>query len=218
MKGFDVLIDIFADETTLENLRTRKKNEPLGPADLGEVFRGHFHRFTLYNPFALAALIVFTSTLFYPWWYAAAYYDQHMIYGYAVILQHSLPPEGLKFVIDTPRVAVAFLVCLLAGYVLLVFWGSTMSGMRGRLFIAFTGLCMLLYTAGFYGAVWYATDRIGVPVRGFSWIFFEVQVDIHMDFMPHYYRAIGAGAACLLSAALHGLLPIRLHRKQAGRD
>lgn len=218
MKGLNVLIKMFADETTLKRLEAEKGTAPLGPGDLGEVFRDHFYQFTVYNIFALVAVIVFTSTLFHPWWYAAAYHDQHMIYGYAFILKHNLPPEGLKFVIDTPRVAVVFLVCLLMGYVLLVFWGSTLAGMKGRLFIAFTGLCMLLYTAGFYGALWYATNRVEMPVTGYTSFSFEVLVDIHMDFMPHYYRAIGAGVACLLSATLHGLLPIRLHRKQAGED
>lgn len=213
MKILGGLVRLFADGETIDRIE-KEKSGPLEASDFRAVFLGPFRRFTIYNIFALAAVAVFVSTLFYPWWYASAYHDQHVIYGYAYILDHSLPPEGLKFVIDTPRVAVVFLVCLLAGYVLLAFWGSIMSGMKGRLFVAFTGICMLLYTAGFYAAVWYATNRIGVPVTGYTWIFFEVQVDIHMGILPHYYRAAGAGAACLLSSLLHGLLQIRFYRKQ----
>ena len=117
---------------------------------------------------------------------------------------------GLDYVIETPVVAVVFFLFLLAGYFILAFWGSTMEGKKGRLYLVFTGLCMLLYTAGFLGALLFAMHRINQPLTGASSIIYTVEVDIIMYFSRAYFVAIGAGILCMASALIHGLFNIRL--------
>lgn len=167
------------------------------------------------KPAALVSFAVFAATLFHPWWKAVVHHDTYLIQAFAFVLQHNLPFDmGTDFIIETPRPAVIFFLCLFVFYALLVLWGGTMKGNKGRTFVALAGLCMMLYTAGFYGAIWYATDRIDVPVTGFALVIFEVPVDVFMNFERSYFVAIGAGAACLLSSLFHGFPTLRLHRKK----
>jgi hypothetical protein len=202
---------IYGDDSSLRVFREGNR-EPETFADLWFIFRNHFRGLTLYNPLGLLAGIVFTATIFKPWWYAALHMDYFTIRAYPFILRHDLPSDSLDYVIETPLVGVAFLLWLLLSYLFLAFWGSTLPGKKGRLFLIADGLFMLLYTAGFYIALWYATHRVNLPVTGYSSVAATVQVDIHMHFLNPYFIAIGAGAVCLLSALIHGLAKIRLGR------
>jgi hypothetical protein len=209
MKWLNLVTAILADEKTRHKLWHNDAG-PQGLRGLFQVIREHFRQLTLYNPLALVAGIVFAGSLFYPWWVAKVYDSYYTINAYAFILRHDLPPEGLDFVIETPVVAVAFLLFLLAGYVILAFWGSTMEGKKGRIYLIVTGLCMLLYTAGFLGALLFAMHRINQPLTGTSSIIYTVEVDIFMSFSRAYFVAIGAGILCMVSAFIHGLFNIQL--------
>lgn len=214
MKLMSYIARLFADEPA-KHRQDNNKTLSEGPM-LRAVVRDHFHHLTLYNAFALMAGIVFVATLFYPWWHASVYDNYYTINAYAFILQHNLPPEGRTFIIETPRIAVALLIALLAGYFFLVFWGSTMEGKKGKLFLVWSGVFMLLYTAGFYGSLLFATHRVGQPVTGYSSVVFTVEVDIFMSFTRAYFTAIGSGTLCIVSSLLHGLVPLRLYRTKAG--
>jgi hypothetical protein len=203
---------IYGDASSLQAIREGNR-EPETFADLWFVFRNHFQGLTLYNPLGLLAGIVFTACIFKPWWYAALHMDYFTIRAYPFILRHDLPSDSLDYVIETPLVGVAFLLWLLLSYLFLAFWGSTLPGKKGRLFLIACGIFMLLYTAGFYIALWYATHRVHLPVTGYSSVPATVQVDIHMHFLSPYFIAIGAGVVCLLSALIHGLAKIRLGRR-----
>jgi len=209
MKWLNFVTALLADEKTKQTLWCDDA-APRGLRGLLQVIREHFRHLTLYNPLALMAGVVFAVSLFYPWWIAKVYDNYYTISAYAFILRHDLPPEGLDYVIETPVVAVACLLFLLAGYLFLTFWGSTLEGKKGRLFLIFTGLCMLLYTAGFLGALLFALHRVGLPLTGTSSIIYTVEVDIIMSFSPAYLVAIGAGIVCTVSALLHNLCHIRL--------
>lgn len=218
MKLVNILSNLLASEETKNRLWS-DGSPPGGLKGFSRVIRDHFTRFTMYNPIALACSITFTLSLFFPWWYAKVYENYYTINAYAFILQHDLPPEGMSFIIETPAVAVAFLILMLAGYFFLVFWGSTLKGKKGKLFLVWSGIFMLLYTAGFYGSLFYATHRIGQPVTGYSSIVYTVEVDIFMSFTRAYFAAIGSAAACMLSVILHGHLSIKLYpSKSAGND
>lgn len=206
-----LICSIYGDESSLQVFRERNR-EPGTFADLGFVFRNHFRGLTLYNPLGLLAGIVFTASIFKPWWYAAMHMDYYFIRAYPFILRHDLPSDALEYIIETPLVGAAFLLWLLLSYLFLAFWGSTLPGKKGRLFLIADGLFMLLYTAGFYIAVWYATQRVNLPVTGYSSVPATIQIDIHMHFLTPYYVAIGAGAACMLAALFHGMVKIRLGR------
>jgi len=200
---------IYADESTLQTFRENHR-EPETFADLIFVFTSHFRGLTLYNPVGLLAGIVFTAAIFKPWWYAAMHMDYYFIHVYPFILRHDLPSDSLEYIIETPLAGAAFLLWLLLSYLFLAFWGSTMAGKKGRLFLLADGIFMLLYTAGFYLALWYSTNRVNMPVTGYSSVPATVQVDIHMHFLTPYYVAIGAGVLCLFSALVHGVGRIRL--------
>ncbi len=202
---------IYGDESSLQVFRASNR-EPQTFVDLWFVFRNHFRGLTLYNPLGLLAGIVFTASIFKPWWYAAMHMDYYFIRAYPFILRHDLPSDALEYIIQTPFVGVAFLLWLLLSYLFLAFWGSTLPGKKGRLFLIADGLFMLLYTAGFYLALWYSTNRVNLPVTGYSSIPATIQIDIHMHFLTPYYVAIGAGSVCLFSALIHGLARIRLGR------
>jgi len=218
MKLLTILSNLLASEATKTRLWS-DGNPPGGLNGFSLVVRDHFNQFTIYNPIALACGIIFSVSLFFPWWYAKIYESYYTINAYAFILQHDLPPEGMSFVIETPAVAVVFLVLMLAGYFLLVFWGSTMEGKKGKLFLVWSGLFMLLYTAGFYGTLFFATHRINQPVTGYSFIIYSVQVDVFMFFTRAYFVAIGSAAVCMLSAILHAHLNVKLYSsKSAGND
>jgi hypothetical protein len=213
MKLITILISLLASEATKSRLWA-DGTTPRGLKGLSAVLRD-----TIYNPIALICGVIFSASLFFPWWYAKIYENYYTINAYAFILQHNLPPEGMSFIIETPIIAVVFLITLLAGYFFLIFWGSTMEGKKGKLFTAWSGLFMLLYAAGFYGSLLFATHRINQPVTGYSYVIFSVQVDIFMTFTRAYFVAIGAGAASMLSALMHGHLSIKLHpSKSAGND
>ncbi len=211
MKWIQILIRVFIDPETKEAL-DKTPGPTAGLRGLGRVLTGRFRRLTLYNPAGLLAALVFTGTLFHPWWAAFVYNNEYTIRAYAFILRHNLPSEGVVYVIETPMAAVVLLILLLAGYLFLAFWGSTMKGKKGRLFLFCTGFFMLFYTAGFYGAILFATHRADVPVTGHSYIVHTVQVDIYMAFTRAYVTAVGSAAACLLSPLLHGRPAVPLHR------
>ncbi len=213
MKWIQILIRIFIDPETKETLE-KAPEKMRGFQGVGNVLAGHFRRPTLFNPAGLLAALVFTGTLFHPWWVAFVYNNEYTIGAYAFILSHNLPSEGVVYVIETPVAAVILLVLLLAGYLFLAFWGSTMKGKKGKLILFWTGVFMLLYTAGFYGALLFATHRVDVPVTGYSYIVHTVQVDIYMAFTRAYVTAVGAAVACLLSPLLHGRPAIPLHRRK----
>lgn len=216
MNVLDFIVKLLADEFTKRRHDDGKALS--GAPALGAVVKSHFHHLTLYNPLALITGIVFTATLFFPWWYAAVHDNAYTINAYAFILQHDLPPEGMYFIIETPRIAVALLIVLLAGYFFLVFWGSTMEGKKGRRFLIWSGVFMLLYTTGFYGSLLFATHRIGQAVTGYSYVTITIQVDTFMTFTRAYFVAIGAGAVCILSSLLHGVVPLKLYRATAGAN
>ncbi len=203
---------IYGDESSLQVFREGNR-EPETFADLWFVFRNHLRGLTLYNPLGLAAGIAFTASIFSPWWYAALNLDYFTIRAYPFILRHDLPSDSLHYVIETPLVGVAFLLWLLLSYLFLAFWGSTLPGKKGRLFLIADGIFMLLYTAGFYVSIWYATQRVNLPVTGYSSVAATVQVDIHMHFLTPYYIAIGAGVLCALASLVHGAVKIRLGRR-----
>ena len=212
-KTVDLAVKILIDPETAERI-ARQGGKPDTPEALKTAFLGHFRRFTLYNPVGLAAGVVFFANAFRPWWYSGVYQNIYSILAYPFVLRHDLPPEGLSYVIDTPAAGVVALLVLLAGYLFLAFWGSTMAGRKGRIFLFATGVFMLLYTAGFYGSLLFATHRVGLPVVGQSVIRYTVDVDIFMYFTKAYYIAIGAGAACLVSPLLHGLVSIPFRRRK----
>jgi hypothetical protein len=214
MKIFDFLTTLLADKAP-DRRSGKGGTAPYGFKGLMAVVRDHFSRFTLYNPLALIAGITFTGSLFMPWWQAKVYENYYTINAYAFILDHNLPPEGLPYIIETPIIAVILLVCMLAGYFFLIFWGSTMKGRKGKLFLLWSGIFMLLYAAGFYGSLLFATHRIGQPITGYSSIVYSVEVDIYMYFTRAYAYAIGSGIAVILSALIHGRFPIRLHGKES---
>jgi len=202
---------IYGDESSLQVFREGNR-EPGTFADLGFVFRNHFRGLTLYNPLGLLAGIVFTACIFKPWWFAALDRDYFFIHVYPFILRHDLPSDALEYIIQTPLVGVVLLLSILFGYLFVAFWGSTLPGKKGRLFLIADGIFMLLYTVGFYGALWYAMHRVNLPVTGYSFVSASIQVDIHMHFLTPYAIAIGAGAACIFSSLLHGIFKIRLHK------
>ncbi len=213
MKWMRHLNRMFVDPATGEAFRDRPEGLE-GFRGAGIVLAGHFRNAALYNPLGLVAGIVFAWTLFHPWWYAYVYNNEYSIRAFPFILSHDLPSEGLPYVIETPHVAVVFLILLLAGYLFLALWGSTMEGKKGKLFLLFTGIFMLLYAAGFYGAILFATYRVHVPATGYASINHTVTVDIYMFFTRAYFIAIGAGIVSALSPILHGILVIPPSRRK----
>ena len=215
MRFVDFLIRIFIDQRTRERL-SLQGIEPRGFRGVIHTITGHFDGFTLYNPFALIAGITFFASIFFPWWYSVVYQHGYHIAAYAFILTHNLPAEGYEFIIETPKIVVVVLFLMLLGNLFLAFWGSTMEGTKGRIFVAVAGLFMLLYTGGFYLSLLYACSRVDVPVVGQVIIQHGVDVVVMMLFRKPYSVAIGAGVACLISSLLHGLLKIPLHTRKKG--
>jgi hypothetical protein len=184
--------------------------EPHGWPGLRAVLEDHFKGFTIYNPLGLAAATFFAFNLKNPWWHASIQNERLFINAYAFILTHNLPPEGWRYIIETPRPAVVLLLLMLLGNWLLSFWGSTLSGRKGKRFLIFAGVFMLLYTAGFYGSLFYACHRVGRPVVGqFSIQAALTQVVGQFYFEKAYFYAIGAGALVALSSLIHGWIPLR---------
>lgn len=213
MRFLNLLENIFIDDATRQSL-AQDESTPRGMKRIFKTFTGHFREFTLYNVFGLASGITFFISIFFPWWRGDVYDRMYTIDAYPFILIHDLPPEGFKYVIETPLIAVILLPVVLFGYLFLAFWGSTMPGKKGRLFLMWSGLFMLAYTAGFYGSLLFACTLAELPVVGLGIIHYTVDVDVFMYFLRPYYVAIGAGVACILSALVHGLLPIRLHQRR----
>ena len=207
----------------LMSLETRQKfsiqgQEPRGWSGLWAVLRAHFERFTVYNPVGLLAATAFIYSLKSPWWHASVQQDHYSINAYAFVLSHNFPPEALEFIIETPRPAIVLLLLMLLGNWLLGFWGSTMAGRKGKRLLLLTGIFMLLYTAGFYGSLLYACQRVGRPVTGQFSIQAGVEVAVQVFFMKAYYQAIGAAALVALSSLIHGWIPIPFHRRSSGAD
>lgn len=204
------------DQKTHEKF-TIQRREPQGWSDLWAVLRGHFERFAIYNPLGLVAATTFMFNLKNPWWHASIHQDQYSINAYAFVLSHNLPSEAWEYVIETPRPAIVILLLMLLGNWLLSFWGSTMSGRKGKRFLLLGGVFMLIYTAGFYGSLLYACHRVGKPVVGQFSIQAGVEVIAQVFFLKAYYQAIGAAALTALSSLIHGWIPIRLHRRSSNK-
>jgi len=218
MNLFDPLIKILIDDSLRERFQQEGKDIK-GFRGLLRVFPGHLHLLTLYNPLGLLAGVAFAASLFNPWWHGSVREGRHSIDAYAFFLSHDLPHEGMKYIIETSLPVVVILLLGLSGYLFLVFWGSTMAGMKGRLFVASGGLPMLIYTAGFYGTLLFACHSVGQPVTG-QFVIYQgmARVNVHTYFLPSYYYAIGAGILCLLSSLIHGWLPIRFYRRRKGNE
>lgn len=216
---FDFLSKVLIDESTRRRLQEEGK-EIKGFRGFLRVFPGHFHNPTLYNPLALLAGIAFIATLQNPWWHATVDEGRISIDAFGYALKHTVPPIGRVFIIETPLAFSAFMLLGVLVYFLIVFWGSTMAGMKGRLFVALGGLLMLVYTAGFYGAIFFAVYRIGGGVTEDFHVYSYLmrKIDVHPFFLPTYFWAIGAGAVCLLSSLIHGWLPIRFYRRKKGGE
>lgn len=217
MRLFDLLIEILIDDSS--RMRFEEQGEELkGFRGLLMVFSGHFHHPTAYNPLGILGGVAFLVSTLSPWWHASvtggAFVGGRTLDAFAYVLKHNVPPEGWRFIIETPLVASAALVCGLLGYFFLVLWGGTMAGKKGKLFVASGGSLMLIYTAGFFGTVYFACYRIGgTPLEDFI-LYAPLPVTVHPLFLPPYYYAIGAGVLCLLSSFIHGRLPIRVYKKK----
>jgi hypothetical protein len=212
MRILNSISRILMDQKTHDKFATQGQ-EPRGWSGLWAVLRAHFERFAIYNPLGLVAATAFIYNLKNPWWHASIHQDHYSINAYAFVLSHNLPSEALEFIIETPRPAIILLLLMLLGNWLLGFWGSTMAGPKGKRFLVFAGILMLLYTAGFYGSLLYACQRVGKPVTGQFSIQAGVEVAVQVYFMKAYYHAIGAAAVLALSSLTHGWFPVRLHRK-----
>ena len=217
MRFLDSISRTLMDQETRESF-TIQGLEPQGWPGLWEVLQGHFRRFTIYNPLGLAAATAFMFNLKNSWWHASIHHDHHSIDAFAFVLSHNLPPEGWEYIIETPRPAIVVFLLMLLGNWLLSFWGSTMAGRKGKLFLLLAGAFMLLYTAGFYGALFYACHRVGRPVVGQFSIQAGVEVVVQVYFLKAYYQAIGAAALVALSSLIHGWIPIRLHGRSSRTD
>ncbi len=216
MRLSDLLIRTLIDDSTQRRLQEEGK-EIKGFRGLLRVFPGHFHNPTLYNPLGLLAGVGFTAGLFNPWWHATIREGRYAIDAYAFFLSHNLPIEGMKYIIETPVPVVVILLLGLLVYLFIAFWGSTMAGKKGSLYVASSGLLMLIYTAGFYGTLLFGCHRIDRPVSGEFIIYQDMaKVIVHTYFLPSYYLAIGAGILCLLSSLVHGWIPIRLYSGKKG--
>ena len=216
MRLSDLLIRTLIDDATQRRLQKEGK-EITGFRGLLRVFPGHFHKPTLYNPLGLLAGVGFTVGLFNPWWHATVREGRYAIDAYAFFLSHNLPIEGMKYIIETPVPVVVILLLGLLVYLFIAFWGSTMAGKKGSLYVALGGLLMLIYTAGFYGTLLFGCHRIDQPVSGEFIIYQDMaKVNVHTYFLPSYYFAIGAAILCLLSSLVHGWIPIRLYSRKEG--
>ncbi len=220
---FDFLSKVLIDESTRSRLQEEGK-EIKGFRGFLRVFPGHFHNPTLYNPLALLAGIAFIATLQNPWWHATVDEGRISIDAFGYALKHTVPPIGRIFIVETPPEFSAFMLLSVLFYFLIVFWGSTMAGMKGRVYVALGGVLLLCYTAGFYGALVYALLLRPDVLHGALTDVFHVysylgrKIDVRPFFLPTYYWAIGAGAVCLLSSLIHGWLPIRFYRRKKGGD
>jgi hypothetical protein len=216
VKFFNPLVMILIDDPARARLQQGGK-EIKGFRGFLRVFPGHFYNPTLYDPVGLVAGVVFAASLFNPWWHVSIREGRYTIDAYAFILNHNLPLEGMKYIIETPLVLSTILLVGFLVYLFIAFWGSTMVGNKGRLYAALGGLLMLLYTAGFYGALLFGCHRIDQPVSGEFIIYQDVaKVNVHTCFLPSYYSAIGAGILCLLSSLIHGWIPVRFHGRKKG--
>ncbi len=218
MKLFNPLIRLLIDEST--RMRYQQENKEIkGFLGLLRVFAGHFYHLTLYNPLALLAGVVFIASLNNPWWHARVDEGRIVIDAFAFVLKHTVPPIGRVFIIETPLALTVTMLIGLILYFFLLFWGSTMAGKKGRLIVASGGLLLLLYTAGFYGAIVYAVHRIGGTLSE-DFVVFSYhgtrRIDVHTYFWAAYYWAIGSAIVCILSSLIHGLLPIRFYRRKKG--
>jgi hypothetical protein len=214
MRLSDLLIRILIDDATRRRLQKEGK-EITGFRGLLRVFPWHFHKPTLYNPLGLLAGVGFIVSLFNPWWHASVREGRYTIDAYAFFLSHNLPIEGMKYIIETPVPVVVILLLGLLVYLFIAFWGSTIAGKKGSLYVASSGVLMLIYTAGFYGTLLFGCHRIDQLVSGEFIIYQDMaKVNVHTYFLPSYYWAIGAAIICLLSSLIHGWVSIRLYSRK----
>jgi len=218
MRIFDLLSKLLMDDDTKRDFQAEGR-ELSGFRGLLMVFSGHFRHLTLYNLLGVLAGAAFLASTLNPWWHATVIGGAFVGTGrtldaFAFFLSHNIPPEGWRFIIETPLPASVVLVCGLLGYFLIVLWGATSAGKKGMLFVASGGLLMLIYTAGFFGTVFFACYRIGGTPLGEFPLEATFPVTVEPRFLPSYYYAIGAGVACLLSSFIHGIFTIKLHRKK----
>jgi hypothetical protein len=216
MKLSDLLTSILIDDSTRRRLQQEGKDLK-GFRGLLRVFPGHFHNPTLHNPLALLAAVAFAASIFNPWWHASVREGRYTIDAFAFFLDHNLPIEGMKYIIETPLPGVVILLIGLLLYLFIASWGCTMAGNKGGLYVALGGLLMLMYTAGFYGTLLFGCHRIGQPITGEYFVYQDMaKVAVHTYFLPSYYFATGAGIICLLSSLIHGWPPITLYGRKKG--
>lgn len=218
MKTVDRLSKLLMDEETTRDFQAEGR-EPEGFRGLLQVLGRHFHRFTLCNPLAVLAVAGFLATTFLPWWRitiigGAFVGTGRTLDAFAFYYKHNIPPEGWRFVLQMPLVASVGAAVLLLVYFLIVLWGATMAGKKGKLFVAGGGLLMLLYTVGYFGTTYFACYRIGGTSLAEFPLAATFPVVVAPDYLPPYFAAIGAGAVCLLSSLIHGKAALRLHRKK----
>ena len=218
MKIFDRLINLLMDEDTKKDFQAEGR-EPTGFRGSLMIVSGHCRHLTLYNPFAVLAGAAFLASTLNPWWHATVIGGAFVGTGrtldaFAFYLKHNVPPEGWRFIIETPLPVSVILVFGLLGYFLIVLWGATSAKKKGKLFVACGSFLMLIYGGGFFGTVLFACYRIGgTPLEAFP-LEATFPVTVEPRFLPSYYYAIGSGLMCLLSSLIHGRLKIRLHRKK----
>jgi hypothetical protein len=212
---FSLLTKILIDDSTRRRLH-EEGEEIKGFRGFLRVFPGHFHKPTLYNPLGLLAAIAFVASFRNPWWHATVDEGRIVIDAFGYALKHTVPPIGRVFIIETPPAFSVFMLLGVLVYFLIVFWGSTMAGRKGRLYVALGGALLLIYTAGFYGALLYALYRIGGTLTEDFHVYSYLmrKIDVDPFFLPTYYWTIGAAIVCLLSSLIHGWLPIRFYRRK----
>ncbi len=218
MKISDRLNRLMIDREIQRRFQAEGK-EPVGFRGLWMILSGHFRYPTLYNPLGALAGIAFLASTLKPWWYF--YVTGGAFWGHNATLvasafgyKHTVPPEGWRFIIEIPLIVSVILICGMLVYFFIVLYGATMAGKKGKLFVAAGGLLLLIYTAGFFGTVYFGCYRVGgTPLEDFK-VVATLPVTVHPQFMPIYYFAIAAAVMCVLFSLTHGWLPIRLHKRK----
>jgi hypothetical protein len=218
MKIVNRLSKLLMDEETARSFQAEGR-EPEGFRGLAQVLGGHFRQLTLSNPLAVLAGAAFLASTFYPWWRitiigGAFVGTGRTLDAFAYYYTHNIPPEGWRFVLQMPLVASIGAAGLLLVYFLIVLWGATMAGKKGRMFVACGGLLMMLYAAGFFGTTYFACYRIGGTSLAEFPLAATFPVVVAPAYLPPYFAAIGIGAVCLLSSLIQGKAALRLHRKK----
>lgn len=174
----------------------------------------------LRNPLAVICGLMILVSTFYPWWTATIIGFQRGLkyvvkaYPYVLSVPENFPGVWKMGIIETPYVAELGLKGFLIACIASCFLCSVLGGGRGKRLLLATGILFLLYTAGFFGSLYYACDmRIAsitgrpVPVQGSTFI--PLVGDITTKFQPAFYLAIAAGLLCVVSTLFYGKLTLK---------